>query len=151
MRPDTDAHASKGVDMQTRRLRRQDGLIREALYVFLVIALVMAVLLDGVALFTVQQDARDDAEDAGTEATQEYAQTSSADQARAAAARHVAANDADLVSFTVAPATHTAPVSFTVTVQHHAETYLFKYLTYVPGLHDWVKGIENPTITRSTE
>ena len=54
--------------MDTQRWRRQDGLIREALYIFLVVALVMAILLDGVAMMKVQQSARDLASDAGREA-----------------------------------------------------------------------------------
>lgn len=137
--------------MHPPRWRRQEGLIREALYVFLAIAIVMAVLLDGVALFTVQQDARDDASDAAMEAKQEYAQTGSVDQARAAAARHVEANDADLVGFTVTRPTGGSTVEFTVTVQHHAETYIFKYLEYVPGLDQWVEDMQNPEITRSTQ
>jgi uncharacterized membrane protein len=137
--------------MHPSRWRRQEGLIREALYVFLAIAVVMAVLLDGVALFTVQQDARDDASDAALEAKQEYAQTGSVDQARAAAAQHVEANDADLVGFTVTRPTGSSAVTFTVTVQHHAETYIFKYLEYIPGLDEWVEDVQNPTITRSTE
>ena len=137
--------------MHPPRWRRQEGLIREALYVFLAIAVVMAVLLDGVALFTVQQDARDDASDAGMEAKQEYAQTSSIDMAEAAAARHVKANEADLVAFTATRPTGGSEVVFTVTVQHHAETYIFKYLKYVPGLDEWVEDMQNPEITRSTE
>jgi hypothetical protein len=85
------------------------------------------------------------------EAKQEYAQTSSIDMAEAAAARHVEANDADLTGFTVTRPTGGSEVVFTVTVQHHAETYIFKYLEYVPGLDEWVEDMQNPEITRSTE
>lgn len=137
--------------MQTPRRRQQQGLIREALYVFLAIAIVMAVLLDGLALFTAQQDARDDAPDAGQEARQAYVETGSIEAARAAAAKHVEGNGADLVDFSASTAAGANSATFTITVQHHAETYLFKYLGYVPGLDDWVKDVENPVITRSTE
>jgi len=136
--------------MQTPSRRRQQGLIREALYVFLAIAIVMAVLLDGVALFTVQQDARDNASDAGLEAKQDYVQSGSVEQARAAAAKHVDAKDADLVDFSVSTRQGTSAETFTVTVQHHVDTYIFKYLGYLPGLDEWVEGVENPTITRTT-
>jgi len=135
--------------MQPPRRRRQEGLIREALYVFLAIAIVMAVLLDGLAIFTAQQDARDDASDAGTEARRAYVETGSVDAAREAAAGLVEANDADLVAFSVSTAGRTG--TFTVTVQHHADTYLFKYLAHLPGLDDWVEGVQNPTITRTTD
>jgi len=137
--------------MHAPRRHRQEGLIREALYIFLGIAIVMAVLLDGVAIFTVQQDARDDATDAASEARQEYVETGSVDQARAAAARHVEANDAEMLGFTAARPAGDSAIQFTVTVQHHAETYVFKYLKYVPGLDTWVEDMQNPTITRSTE
>ncbi len=41
--------------------------------------------------------------------------------------------------------------AFTVTVNRHAETYVFKYLGYLPGLEDWVEDVQDPTITRTTE
>jgi cytoskeletal protein RodZ len=149
VRPDTNQPASREVAMQTPRRRRQEGLIREALYVFLAIAVVMAVLLDGVAIFTVQKGARENASDAGSEARQAYIETSSVDAAREAAARQAESKDADLVAFSVATVSGTE--TFTVTVQHHTDTYLFKYLKYLPGLDDWVDEVQNPTITRTTE
>jgi hypothetical protein len=136
--------------MQTPRRRRQEGLIREALYIFLAVAIVMAVLLDGVALFTTQQDARDDASDAGLEAKSAYVETGSVDRAREAAAAHAESKDADLVRFSVSTSAGNPNPSFTVTVQHHTDTYLFKYLGYLPGLDDWVEDMQNPTITRTT-
>ena len=136
--------------MQTPDRRRQKGLIREALYIFLAIAIVMAVLLDGVALFTTQQDARDDASDAGQEARQAYVETNNVQQAQAAAEKHAQANDADLVAFSASTTSGSAAATFTVTVQHHTDTYLFKYLRYLPGLDDWVHDMQNPTITRTT-
>ena len=36
-------------------------------------------------------------------------------------------------------------------MRHSAETYLFKYLGYIPGLDDWVEDMENPTITETTQ
>jgi len=137
--------------MQTPDRRRQQGLIREALYIFLAVAIVMAVLLDGVALFTVQQDARDDASDAGAAARQAYVETGSVEQARAAAEKHVESKNADLVDFSASTTGGSAAGTFTVTVQHHADTYIFKYLSYLPGLDNWVDDMENPTITRTTE
>lgn len=136
--------------MQTPSRRRQQGLIREALYIFLAIAIVMAVLLDGLALLTAQQNARDDASDAGAEAKREYIESGNVDLARAAAATLVEANGGELVSFTASAASGATSPAFTVTVRHSAETYLFKYLGYVPGLDDWVDDMENPTITETT-
>lgn len=137
--------------MQTARRRRQQGLIREALYIFLAVALVMAVLLDGVALFTTQQGARETASDAGREARQAYVDTLNVNAARQAAADYAAAKDAELVAFTVTAPDGTTPRTFTVTVRGETDTYLFKYLRYVPGLDDWVEDMQNPVITRTTE
>jgi hypothetical protein len=147
---DLDTTACKGETMQTPARRRQQGLIREALYVFLVIAVVMAVLLDGLALFTAQQDARDDAADAGAEAKQAYVETGSVDLAREAAETHLEANEGEMVDFSSAPVSGSNARSFTVTVRHGTETYLFKYLGYIPGLEEWVEDMENPTITHTT-
>jgi hypothetical protein len=137
--------------MQTpARRRQQQGLIREALYVFLAIALVMAVMLDGFAIFTAQQDARDDATDAGAEARQEYVESGRVDLAEQAAAAHVEANDGEMLDFSTTAGTGSDTRSFTVTVRQSAETYIFHYLGYIPGLDDWVEDLENPTITRTT-
>lgn len=137
--------------MHTIRRRRQEGLIREALYIFLAVAIVMAVLLDGLAIFTAQQGARETATEAGREARATYVDTLSVEQARADAAALAASKDAELVAFTVVAATGTTPRTFTVTVKKSTDTYLFKYLRYLPGLDDWVHDVQNPVITRTTE
>lgn len=137
--------------MQTPSRRRQQGLIREALYIFLAIAIVMAVLLDSLALFTAQQDARDSASDAGSAAKQEYVESGNVDLARDAAASRAEANGGELIDFTASAASGATAPAFTITVRHSAETYLFKYLEYIPGLDDWVEDMQNPTITETTE
>ena len=136
--------------MQTPRRRRQQGLIREALYVFLAVAVVMAVLLDGFSIFTAQQNARDDASDAGSEARQEYVQSGNTQLAEEAAKTHIEAGGGELVDFSTAAGTGSDTRSFTVTVRYTADTYLFHYLGYIPGLDDWVEDVQNPTITRTT-
>lgn len=130
--------------------RRQQGLIREALWIFLAIAVVMAVMLDGFAIFTAQQDARDDAADAGSEAKQEYVETGSIDLAEKAARTLVQDNGGQLLDFTTNAGAGPDTRSFTVKVRYRADTYLFHYLGYVPGLKSWVRDVENPTITRTT-
>ncbi len=135
--------------MDRPRWRRQDGLIREALYIFLGVALVMAIVLDGVAIMKVQQSARDLATDAGREAQTAYVNTGDVNQAKQAAKEHVTNGNADMNAFSVVSQLTNTP-TFTVTVQTHTDTYLFKYLGYVPGLKDWVEEVENPVITEST-
>lgn len=136
--------------MQRPRRRRQEGLIREALYIFLVVAIVMAVLLDGFAIFSAQQSARDAASDGGREAKQEYAQSGNIDLAEKAAKAHVEAGGGEFIDFSSPAGTGADARSFTVTVRQTADTYLFRYLGYVPGLRGWVEDVENPTITRTT-
>ncbi len=136
--------------MRTSRRRRQQGLIREALYIFLAIALVMAVLLDGLAVFTAQQGAREDASEAGKKAKEEYAQSSSVDRASKAAEQRAQRNGGEMTDFSSSAGSGAASRSFTVTVRRSADTYLFRYLEYIPGLDDWAKDISNPTITRTT-
>lgn len=137
--------------MHTVRRRRQEGLIREALYIFLAVAVVMAILLDGLAIFTAQQGARETASEAGREARATYVDTLSVEEARADATALAASRDAELLAFTVAAPDGTTPRTFTVTVTKTAETYLFKYLRYLPGLEDWVHDVQNPVITRTTQ
>lgn len=136
--------------MRTSRRRRQQGLIREALYIFLAIALVMAVLLDGLAVFTAQQGAREDASEAGKKVKEEYAQSSSVDRASKAAEQRAQRNGGEMTDFSSSAGSGAASRSFTVTVRRSADTYLFRYLEYIPGLDDWAKDISNPTITRTT-
>lgn len=136
--------------MRTSRRRRQQGLIREALYIFLAIALVMAVLLDGLAVFTAQQGAREDASEAGKKAKEEYAQSSSVERASKAAEQRAQRNGGEMTDFSSSAGSGAASRSFTVTVRRSADTYLFRYLEYIPGLDDWAKDISNPTITRTT-
>jgi hypothetical protein len=150
VRPDLENRAPRGTVMQTPSRRRQQGLIREALYIFLTIAIVMAVLLDGLALFTVHQDARDDASDAGVAAKQEYTESGNVQLAQEAAATHVEAKGGDMIDFTTSTSGGATSKSFTVTVQHHTDTYLFKYLGYLPGLDDWVDDMQNPKATETT-
>lgn len=135
--------------MDTPRWRRQNGLIREALYIFLGVALTMAVLLDGVAIVKAQETARDVASDAGSEARVAYTNTGDIHQAKQAAEDHAENSDAVMLDFSVQSQLTSTP-TFTVTAQAHTDTYLFKYIKYVPGLKDWVDEVQNPVITRST-
>ncbi len=148
--PEPHIDTFRGTAMRTPRRRRQEGLIREALYIFLAVAIVMAVLLDGFAIFTAQQNARGDASDAGLQAKQEYVQSGDIRRAEQAAKTLVEAAGGTLVDFSTSAGTGFDTRSFTVTVKNTADTYLFHYLGFIPGLGDWVEDVENPRITRTT-
>ncbi len=131
------------------RLRRQDGLIREALWLFLIIAIVAVVLLDGLALFHANQSVRDAATAAADEARNAYSQTPTLETAQVAAQNYLAKNGDTFVKMTTSRALD-GTLTFTVTAKAHADTYAFKYLRYV-GLKKWVQQMSDPSVTRSSD
>ena len=135
--------------MHGARLRRQDGFIREVLWLFLGIAVLAVVLLDGMALFGAHQAVADDAQTAATAATNEYAQTVSVPMARIAAQEYLAKSGDTMISFSMSGTTD-GTVQATVAAEKHAKTYVFKYLRYA-GLKKWVAKMTNPTATSHSE
>jgi len=131
------------------RLRRQDGLIRGAIWLFAIIAIFAIVLLDGFALFHANQSVRDSATAAANEARNAYSQTPTLAAAKLAAQNYLDRAGITLVSLTGTRATD-GSITFTVTAKTHADTYAFKYLRYV-GLKKWVVKTSNPTVTRSSD
>jgi hypothetical protein len=131
------------------RLRRQDGLIREAIWLFVIIAVVAVVVLDGLALFHANQSVRDAAAAAANEARDAYSQTPTLATAQLAAKTYLAKNGDTFVAMTTSQAAD-GTVTFTVTAKTHADTYAFKYLRYV-GLKKWVQQTSNPSVTRSSD
>jgi Flp pilus assembly protein TadG len=127
----------------------QDGFIREILWLFLAIAVVAALLLDGMAIFGTHQSIADDTATAARAARTEYAQTLSVPLAKIAAQKYLGQSDAKMVSFTVGRDINGNP-RFTVEAKAHAKTYVFKYLRYV-GLKRWVARVTNPTATSRSQ
>ena len=134
--------------MRYARLRRQDGLIRGAIWLFLVIAIVAVVLLDGLALFHANQSVRDAATAAADEARNAYSQSPTLASAKLAAQDYLAKTGDTFVKMTTSTALD-GSITFTVTAKTHANTYAFKYLRYV-GLKKWEQQMSNPTVTRSS-
>ena len=135
--------------MNNTRLRRQDGLIREAIWLFVIIAIIAVVVLDGLALFRANQSVRDAAATAANEARNAYTQSPTLASAKLAAQNYLASNGDTFVKMTASQATD-GTITFTVTARTHADTYAFKYLRYV-GLKKWVQQTSNPTVTRSSD
>ena len=134
--------------MLRTRLHGQDGFIREVLWLFLTIAIIAVVVLDGLALFTANQSVRDDATTAAEEARNEYSQSLDLAAAEKAARDYLTKSDMRLLAFS-AGAGLSGDQVFTVTAKAHADTYVFKYLKYV-GLKKWVKDTTEPSATRSS-
>jgi len=135
--------------MRHARLRRQDGLIREAIWLFLIIAIIAVVLLDGLALFHANQSIRDAATAAADEARNAYSQSPTLASAKLAAQKYLASNGDTFVKMTTSQALD-GTITLTVTAKTHADTYAFKYLRYV-GLKKWVEQTSNPSVTRSSD
>jgi Flp pilus assembly protein TadG len=131
------------------RLRREDGLIREALWLFIAIAVVAVVLLDGMALFHANQSVRDAATAAANEARTAYSQSPDLLAAKLAAEAYLAKTGDTFVAMKTSRGLD-GNLEFTVTAKAHTDTYAFKYLRYV-GLKKWVEKTSSPSASRSSD
>jgi hypothetical protein len=135
--------------MQSARLRRQDGFIREALWLVLSLAILAVVVLDGLAIFTAQQSVKGDARTAAADAQTEYVQTLDLTAAKLAAQQYLIKANKRLVAFSSSTGLDGATV-ITVKAKAHADTYVFKLLRYV-GLKKWVDQMTNPSGTGTSD
>ena len=135
--------------MRYARLHRQDGLIRGAIWLFVIVAIIAIALLDGMALFHANQSVRDAASSAANEARNAYSQVPDLAAAKLAAENYLARTGDTFVSMTTSRALDNTLV-FTVTAKTHVDTYGFKYLRYV-GLKKWVQQTSNPSAARSSD
>jgi hypothetical protein len=135
--------------MHSARLRRQDGFIREILWLVVVLAILAVVVLDGLALFTAHQSVKGDAQRAAEDAHTEFVQTLDLVAAKMAAQQYLIKATKKLVAFSSTPSLDGGAV-ITVTARAHADTYAFKLLRYV-GLKKWVSQMANPTGTGTSE
>jgi hypothetical protein len=135
--------------MLSSRLRRQDGFIREILWLVLGLAVLAIVVLDGLAVFAAHQSVKEDAKRAASEAQNEYVQTLDLTAAKLAAQQYLIKANKTLVAFSAATGLDGSMV-ITVKATAHADTYAFKLLRYV-GLKKWANQMTNPTGTATAE
>ena len=135
--------------MHSARLRRQDGFIREILWLALGLTILAVVVLDGLAIFSAHQSVTGDAARAATDAHTEYVQTTNLRAAKLAAKQYLIKANKKLVAFSSATGLDGGTV-FTVKAMGHATTYAFKLLRYV-GLKKWVDQMTNPTGTGASD
>jgi hypothetical protein len=135
--------------MHIARLRRQDGFIREILWLVVVLGILAIVVLDGLAVFTAHQSVTGDATTAAADARTEYAQTLDLAAAKLAAQQYLIKANKKLVAFSSATGLDGGTV-ITVKARAHADTYAFKLLRYV-GLKKWVDQVTNPTGTGTSD
>jgi hypothetical protein len=135
--------------MLSARLRRQDGFIREVLWLVVGLAVFAVLVLDGLALFNANQSVKADANTAAAEAQTEYAQSLSLPAAKLAAQQYLIKVNKTLVAFSSSTGADGATV-ITVKAKAHADTNAFKLLRYV-GLKKWVNQMANPTGTGTAQ
>ena len=135
--------------MLCARLRRQDGFIREILWLALGLAVFAVVVLDGLAIFTAHQSVKEDAKRAAREAETEYVQTQDLSAAKNAAQQYLIKANKTLIAFSSATGLDGSTV-ITVKAKAHADTRAFKFLRYV-GLKKWVNQMTSPTATGTAE
>ena len=135
---------------QRARLRSQDGFIREAIWIVVILSILAVAILDGMAIFNAYQSAGDSATNAAGEARTNYAQTTDVAAAKLAADEYLAKKGLEMKGFKAAQ-TSDGTVLFTVTARATADTYAFHYLGSIPPLKDWVERTLHPTRTGNAE
>ena len=116
---------------QRSRLSGQDGFIREAIWIVVILTIIAVAILDGMAIFTAYQSAGDSATNAADAARTEYAQSVSVPAAKLAADAYLAKKGLEMVGFKATQATD-GTVTFTVTARATADTYAFRLLGSIP-------------------
>jgi len=135
---------------QRARLRSQDGFIREAIWIVVILSVIAVVVLDGMAVFNAYQSAGDSATNAAEAARTNYAETVNVAAAKLAADEYLAKKGLEMKGFK-AVQTPDGTVKFTVTARATADTYAFHYLGSIPPLKDWVERTLHPTRTGNAE
>jgi hypothetical protein len=127
------------------RATQQGGFIRGVLWVGLTVLVVAVIALDAVSLYAAHEKVQTDTDDAARQARQVLVQELSVGRAEQAARRLLEGRGDELLELkTKGTGEQTV---FIVSATRHANTYLFRYLRYVPGLEGWVERTMDPTAT----
>ena len=135
---------------QRSRLRGQDGFIREAIWILVILTIIAVTILDGMAIFSAYQSAGDSATNAADAARTEYAQSISVPAAKLAADAYLSKKGLEMVGFKATQATD-GTVQFTVTAKATADTYAFRLLGSIPQLKHWVERTTHPVRVGNAE
>lgn len=136
--------------MKLARLREEDGLIRGALWMLLILAIIAAVVLDGFSTFSAHQKVRLDAGDAADAAKHVYVQsTGNIAEARQSAEALLKSSGDHPISVKVGGSSD-EPM-FTVTAERPASTYVLKFGTHLPGIGKSIAKLLRPQATESSQ
>jgi hypothetical protein len=132
------------------RLRSQDGFVREAIWIVVILTVIAVVILDGMAIYNAYQSAGNSSANAARAALTEYAQSQNLPAAKLAAQQRLAKSGLTLVDFKVSQGLE-GSTSMTVTSRDHADTYVFHYLGKIPPLKKWVERVIDPVRSGSAD
>jgi hypothetical protein len=136
--------------MDVRRLRSQEGLVRQALVIFIAVAAVFMILLDSFHVFTAWEGVRGDARQAAAEeALPALLNHNNVVDARQAAASYLRSNGETMSFFSVSGWPGGDPL-ITVTATRDAKTYLFKYGEHLPWVGKLIKHALHAHATRNS-
>jgi hypothetical protein len=137
--------------MVCSRFREQDGLIRGALLLFVVVAAIAVIILDALGVFSAYQNVRSDAHDAAVQANHAYVQFNSVSAGEQHARDLLRANGDKVISvrtridLTVGP----DPI-FVVTAERPAHTYVLKYAVHLPLIGKAIARLLSQSATRDS-
>ena len=137
--------------MKRNRLREQDGLIRESIKIFAIIAIIAVALLDTFSVFGAHRTVMGDANNAASEALHTYVATQgNLAEAQASAVSFLRAHDDTMTKvWTQTPPTAQTP-DFYVAAKRDVNTYVLKYCTHLPWVGHSVANLLVQTGTGTT-
>jgi hypothetical protein len=136
--------------MDVRRLRTQEGLVRQALVIFIAVAAVFVVLFDSFHVFSAWEGVRGDARQAAAEeALPALLNHNDVGEARQAAAFYLRSNGDTMTFFSISGWPGSNPL-ITVTATREAQTYVFKYGEHLPWVGKMIKHLLRVHATRDS-
>jgi predicted metalloprotease len=123
--------------------RHQEGFIRGAIVLFVIVTVVGMFILDILSVYTAHTTLGDQTRDAANEAQVTFVQTGSEQEAHQAATSYLAARGSTLVKIT---GDHTTGV-YKVTAKRYAKTYFLHYLGKLPKMKGWMDRQLHPVVT----
>jgi hypothetical protein len=126
-------------------LRHQEGFVRGAIVVFVVLTVVGMFILDILSVYSAHHTLSEQTRSAAEAAATSYVQNASDAAAEQVAVQYLSHHGSTLVKF-VPDHSNDANV-FTVTAKRPAKTYFFHYLTGLPKVGKWIDRQLHPEVT----
>jgi hypothetical protein len=130
---------------RTGSLRHQEGFLRGAIVLFVILTIVGMFILDILSVYTAHRTLGDQTRSAALEAATSYVQQGSEPVAEQAAADYLSARGSTLVKVV---GDHANGLNdYTVTAKRGVKTYLFHYLAKLPMVGGWINRQLHPVVT----